>query len=398
MDIGFSAKPTVNNIGIGKGKKQKSSSATKQTSRAYQKHNNDKLMVHWILAQVQLTACLHLLLDRLSARSWQTISRKQPPKSLTMSKRSAQATVAKFNGQMEKVALSDCIKRVRKQCARDPSRSLVANALMGGLERPGETETVDIKEYWWKSYGTIGKFPRQSMLPLLQENEPRLDRDKIQALKIGDRQAVDHLFQFDYGLHFKYTWPQGACHKRDVFENVLSQWRDHIGGSRIKRFLDEIFISKVIDVDWNSLGVYALVHPDNPGLVSGKTYFTYVKHKPTGSLIPIPESMNVDNTWKFTENWSDADATLVDKYGWGQKVSAFAGSDCKLPTMEEWIDFASRKAAAMVESTTTSTPCIGNNAFSEAVAIMTHQLPSAPSVPDPPSGAASAADEPLEEP
>ena len=298
---------------------------------------------------------------------------------------------------MKKTALSDCVKRVRVQCARDPSRAIVAKALMDGLDRPEEAETNATSEYWWKSYGTIGKFPRQAMLPLLQENEPRLDREKVQALKIGDRQAVDHLFQFDYGLHFKYTWPQGACHKRDVFDNVLNQWRAHIGGSRIKRFMEEIFNSQVISVDWHALGVYTLVNPETRD--SGKTYFTHVKHKPTGSMIEIPESMNVDNTWTFTENWSDVDAALVDKTGWGKKVSTFAGSDGKLPTMEKWIDFASRKAADMVESTKASTQ---HDAFSEALAVMTHQkqgtVLSAPSAPAPSSGAASDADEPMDEP
>ena len=109
-------------------------------------------------------------------------------------------------------------------------------------------------------------------------------------------------------------------------------------------------------------------------------------------MIPIPASMNVDNTWTFTENWSDVDAALVDADGFGRKVGTFVGCS-GLPQMEEWINFASRKAAAR-ESTKTST----HDAYSEALAIAQRQVLSAPHAPVPPSGASAAGDEPVDQP
>ena len=209
------------------------------------------------------------------------------------------------------------------------------------------------------------------MLLLLQENHPCLDKEKVLIVKIGEKQVVDHLFEFDYGVSMKFTWPQGACHKHGIFEKVLSEWRAHIGGSRISRFLGEVFSSQdIIRVDWNLLGVYSLVPPDTPESVSCKTH---VKHKPTGILIPIPASLNVDNTWTFTENWSDTDAALVDADGFGWKVTKFVDVACSgVPTMEQWINFASRRGAAMeaqaVRMFVKSLPRLRHTWFWEALA------------------------------
>ena len=389
MDTGFSAKPTVNNIGIGKDTKYKGRNKkvpVQQNKPQGHIRNTTMIMDFGSSAAV----CIFCLIGSLPEAGRQS-PRKQPRKSLTMSKRGAQYTVSTFEKTLQKESLASAISTLKKQCLRDPSRSIVAKELMGGLHQTNKADSNE--EYWPACYGIVAKFPRNQMLALLQVNEPRLDKDKIEALKVGYSQIVAHLFEFDYGIPFKFHWPQGACHKRDVFENVLSEWRAQIGGSRISRFLGTLFISgEIVRVDWNLLGVYALAPSDT-------SCKTHVKHKPTGSMIPIPASMNVDDTWVFTENWSDVDAALVDADGFGRKVVTFVGCS-GLPTnlsMEQWIDFASRKAAAM-ESTKAST----NDAATLALAIVSGQrqllsAPRAPVVENPLAGATAPGDEPLDE-
>ena len=98
------------------------------------------------------------------------------------------------------------------------------------------------------------------MQEILFENQPCMDKTKIQALKTGDEQLVAHVFEFGNGLNLSFTWPQGMCHKKGALERILEDWREHIGGDRTHRFLDmNEATANTIHLDWNKYGVHMLV-------------------------------------------------------------------------------------------------------------------------------------------
>ena len=75
----------------------------------------------------------------------------------------------------------------------------------------------------------------------------------------------------------------------------------------------------------------------------------HVRHKLTGTEIPIPASLIATGEWKLFHNWFECDAEFVDAEGFGRKIFTFKPI-IPGPTMVDWIDFAGRKAAGLADS------------------------------------------------
>ena len=252
---------------------------------------------------------------------------------------SCDRSVDQITKRVKQQDLETSVKYLKNVHEANPYATRITQEVLRSATR--KREVVDNNAFS-AGYTSFAKCPTKDMQKIIEHTHPSLDSARITALKVNEKAIVRHMFEFEYGLPPAFQWPPGPCHQHGVFEKVLAAWCDKNGGGRLHKVIDVTNLQNTIDIDWNKHGVYELF-PSDPT----EEPKTHVRHKPTGTKIAIPKTMNVDSAWSFQSNWSDKDAELVDYEGNAFKVSKFRlaeGQTSPFPQESDWVDFANRKA------------------------------------------------------
>ena len=224
-----------------------------------------------------------------------------------------------------------------------PAPSLLAPSLLATLPAvPSKRANISGMPAWTQDYGTISKFPQRAKRGILVSTEPRMTEMTIKLLKATDKQIVEHMFEFEFGLPGRFAWPHGPCHVRGVLEQVLKDWRTHTFSQHQLATIMPDLKASGYEISWPNVGVYGLLPEDCEKKL-------YVLHKPSGTKAPIPERMQGKGPLTLAMNWSAHDAELVtaDHY-YPHKVTQFF----PLPKQSEaqWIAFAKKIGQGKVDS------------------------------------------------
>ena len=265
-----------------------------------------------------------------------------------MAKRDVGDDLADFEKNLHRQNYNSAQQLLKRQCRQSPHRAFVAASLLSALNQPPKSDSAtENTEPWPKTYGVIGKLPKKIKQSVLMKRVPRIKDAYIALWKISDKQIIDRLFEYEFCVTDLATWPQGACHKKGIIDEVLMKWatrtQDEQGNNRLSTITAARFEASA-SFDWQEHGVWAL-GPDS------HEEKTTVIHRPSGLSARIPDSLSVTSAWSFAENWSDSSAALVDPDGYRSRAIASFFERSQLHTsMEEWVDFASRTAEQTVEA------------------------------------------------
>ena len=157
-----------------------------------------------------------------------------------------------------------------------------------------------------RQHAKLSKFPQFTKLDLLVTTEPQVTEMIIKALKVTDKQIVEHMFEFEFGLPGHFTWPQGLCHVKGVLRQVLEDWKAHAstGQHQLATIMPDLLRANSYTICWSDVGVYGLLPEDCEEKL-------YVLHKPSGTKVPIPLRMKGKGPFTLTSNWSAHDAQLL---------------------------------------------------------------------------------------
>ena len=189
------------------------------------------------------------------------------------------------------------------------------------------------KPAWTQDYATISRFPQYVKQEILLSTVPQLTKLVIKKLKATDKQIVEHMFEFEFGLPGRFAWPKGPCHVRGVLEQVLGDWKSKTSSQHELATITTDLLEPNNDnkICWSKFGVYGLLPEDCEKKL-------YVLHKPSGTEAPMPERMQGKGPLTLAINWSAHDAELVTANQIRHKVTQFF----PLPEQSEaqWIAFA----------------------------------------------------------
>jgi len=193
------------------------------------------------------------------------------------------------------------------------------------------------KPAWTQDYATISKFPQYAKQEILLSTVPGITEMVIKMLKATDKQIVERMFEFEFGLPGRFAWPHGPCHVRGVLEQVLTDWKSKTSSQHELATITTDLEPTGYKICWSKFGVYGLLPEDCEKKL-------YVLHKPSGTEATIPERMQGKGPLTLAINWSAHDAELVTADQIGYKVTQFF----PLPEQSEaqWIAFAERQGMA----------------------------------------------------
>ena len=252
--------------------------------------------------------------------------------------------------KVQKNSLKDSLQLFTKMERETPTKCHTARAMMEMTPTkaaPGSQPAAKSKS-WPEGYRTLARYPKGSMKDFLFKRAPFvLTEQKLSFWKMGDKNIVQHLFEFETGLDLNKPWPKGPCHEKHAFEMVLIKWvTNPIDHQHLRQLLDGELGTQP---NWLKKGVYQLL-PEESEMK------THVQHSHSGRSVQIPASMRVDREWIFEDNWSAMHAKLVDKSGHGFNVSTFfphAATSCV-----EWREFATQEAKMWSTTPSESEPSL----------------------------------------
>ena len=237
---------------------------------------------------------------------------------------------------------------LKKRYKEDPKSIYLTHTLLKGLHGLKEAQENENNnpKCWPATYGVISKFPIKAITKMFhsQDESCFIDQHRVKIWKLSEPHIYQHLLEFTFGVCMKYSWPQGPCHKHDVLERVLTLWRQHHTGqytvpTRLAAIPQEDMRTMQV-FDWQKWGVYEFFPEDTVS-----TQKTHVHHKPSGSMVEIPRSINIETGWSIDNNWSDNEAKLRDSEGQEHRlITAFFQLATVGLAMEDWIEFAAMTA------------------------------------------------------
>ena len=113
-----------------------------------------------------------------------------------MPKRVADECVATFEKSLQKDNLKKAMDTLKQHFSRDPARSLVASELMErfqGATRGNQTKRHQIPHGLHVMGCCTNSSQEAGCREIIFENQPCMDKTKVQAFKTGDKQLVAHL-------------------------------------------------------------------------------------------------------------------------------------------------------------------------------------------------------------